>query len=162
MKEEGVWEEKVQQLTTNGWDRWWFTSKHVETTHAHYGWTWVDVYTHYRHCTVSMWAQNKALNKALTNGNECIPEISRHFSFNGVDDVTFSQLGGRRRMGEEGQHLLKYCKVRTSLTADWNIVGLEQLLCSNRCCTVGKFWVKEMLLWIVATQKQAVKKIVCT
>ena len=35
MKEEGVWlEKKVQQLTANGWDRWWFTS---ETTHAYCG-----------------------------------------------------------------------------------------------------------------------------
>ena len=33
MKEEGVWpEEKVQQLTANGWDRWWLKSEHMVIT----------------------------------------------------------------------------------------------------------------------------------
>ena len=38
---------------------------------------------------------------ALTNGQECTSQVSRHFSFNGVYDVTFSQLGGRKRISEE-------------------------------------------------------------
>ena len=41
------------------------------------------------------------VHSALTNGQECTSQISRHFSFNGVYDVTFSQLGGRRRRSEE-------------------------------------------------------------
>ena len=52
---------------------------------------------------VSMWAENKA----LTNGAECTSQISRHFSFNGVHDVTFSQLGERRKRMGDGLNLLK-------------------------------------------------------
>ena len=41
------------------------------------------------------------VHSALTNGQECTSQISRHFSLNGVYDVTFSQVGGRRRRSEE-------------------------------------------------------------
>ena len=39
MKEEGssVVGGKVQQLTANGWDRWWLKSEHKKTTHVYCG-----------------------------------------------------------------------------------------------------------------------------
>ena len=51
------------------------------------------------HTTDTVWCT--CTHSALTNGQECTSQISRHFSFNGVYNVTFSQLGGRRRISEE-------------------------------------------------------------
>ena len=65
---------------------------------------------------------------ALTNGQECTSQVSRHFSFNGVYDVTFSQLGGRKRIGEEkdggGSTFAKVTELSLTATRyEWNIVG---------------------------------------
>ena len=68
------------------------------------------------------------VHSALTNGQECTSQVSRHFSFNGVYNVTFSQLGGRKRISEEkdggGSTFAKVTELSLTATRyEWNIVG---------------------------------------